>query len=541
MTVVTVAVVALTSACANGSNESSGATTPTTQRVVSDAVASCTALSGFELDASRIALPTSGAHLTEATIAKSPVEERDYCQVTGAIDAVDPAAPPIRFQVNLPVEWNGTTVQMGGGGYNGTVVTGLDNVPGTGDADPDASDASPSTDVPLPPIDQGYVTFGSDGGTDVGENAPGSFALNPTALANYAGESVKRTRDAAIAVVEQFYGSTPDLQFHVGGSKGGHESLVAAQRYPDDYDGVIAYYPAAQNQAFVAGWSGMVDVAYDVPGNYLDPEHRQFVTDAVIGACDDLDGIEDGIVSDVRGCSESFDVSTLLCDSTSTPCLTPAQADEITFASEPQRLPYPLANGVDTVGPYPVLAGADLSIWMTDEDTSNYDRFVEGVQKYFIAQDSTENPVEFDYMKYRDRVEAFSQQFDATSTDLDSFVDKGGKLILVQGDTDMLVPQQATSNYYENLVSKYGRSDLDQSVKYYTVPGYGHGNGEFDLVWDSLGALQTWVADGVAPTEQIARENGDRARPLCEYPGWPRYTGTGPANEAGSFECATTP
>ena len=194
----------------------------------------CAALQGIAIPREHIGLPTSGAVVIAASIVPAGDAGNvngEFCRVLGAIHPVDPTAPPIRFQVNLPTTWNGKALQMGGGGYNGSVVTGLNGAPN--------QIASAPT-----PLAQGYVTLGSDSGHEGGGGFDGSFALNDEALANFGHLQVKKTHDVAMHLVKTRYGSLPRRSYFAGGSQGGHEALIAAQKYPADYDGVIAQYPA---------------------------------------------------------------------------------------------------------------------------------------------------------------------------------------------------------------------------------------------------------------------------------------------------------
>jgi len=509
--------------------------------LVKAAAKRCAALTGTEVPARQFALPTRGAHIDSGTLTAADTANGrpEFCLVRGSVRGQDPAATPINFEVNLPTSWNRKAVQFGGGGFNGSLVTGLDPVPGS----------APVTASAAPPINRGYATFGSDGGTAVGTNPQGSFALNAETLRNYAGESVKRTHDVAAAILQQYYRRSAAYQYYVGGSKGGHEGLVAAQRYGKDYDGIVAYYPANQNQAMVLSWYHLLQAAYKRPGGYLNPAKQQLLVNAVYQTCDGLDGAQDGVVSNVRSCQDTFDVKTLRCPTgadTGDSCLSDAQIGTLEAADTPFVFDFPLANGVRTLGSFPVYRGADLGgIWLDSAGTglaTAYNGFAQPVIKYFIKQETgvPGTGFDFDYRDYASRVKALSWLYDATDPDVDSFALRGGKLILVQGTTDMLVPDSTTNQYYQRLVARYGLLSR-WFVRYYTVPGYGHGNGRFNASWDSLTALEDWAEDGHAPRDQVVYDGSaatrDRSRPLCEYPTFPRYV-RGDVNQASSFTCA---
>ncbi|GAA2118164.1 tannase/feruloyl esterase family alpha/beta hydrolase [Actinomadura napierensis] len=511
------------------------------RNIVTNAATKCASLAGLHLDAAAIGLPTRGGEVDSATLDRAgPAGGRpEFCLARGKVRSFGRTAPDINFQVNLPTSWNGKSVQFGGTGFNGTVVTGLDVAPGFVNTDPAQGRA---------PIDRGYATFGSDGGTAVGADPTGSFALNREALANWAGESVKRTRDAVITVMKKYYGTRPDKQYYVGGSKGGHEALVAAQRYGDDYDGLIAYYPATENQAMVIDWQRIWQQAYGRPGGYLDPAKQQLVSEAVYRTCDGLDGVVDGVIANVRGCDKAFSVESLRCpDRTdgSETCLSPAQIRTLRTAASHYTFKFPLANGVTGIGPYPVLRGADLAPLMLDgagdgEATGYYTLF-DPIIRYFIQQDPNGSSANFDYRQYEKRIKQLSRLLATTNPDIDRFARRGGKLIIVQGTTDMAVPETLTDDYYERLAERYGPS-IRGFVRYYVQPGLAHGSGRFDLAWDSLTALDDWTSRNAPPVNPVATDanaaNGNRTRPLCEYPLWPKYKGHGDANKAENFTCA---
>ena len=155
----------------------------------------------------------------------------EHCQVVGAIAPVDPKAPPIRFQVNLPTQWNGNSLQYGGGGFNGVLITGLALTPS----------ARPDRPAPLA---RGYVTYGTDSGHQNAPNVPlQAFALNDEALVNFAHASYKKVRDVAVELMKRRYGAAPKKLYFFGSSEGGREGITMAQRYPADFDGIFSRVP----------------------------------------------------------------------------------------------------------------------------------------------------------------------------------------------------------------------------------------------------------------------------------------------------------
>ncbi|HET9207232.1 MAG TPA: tannase/feruloyl esterase family alpha/beta hydrolase, partial [Burkholderiaceae bacterium] len=305
-----------------------------------DNATGCAALGG-SIEAARIGLPSGGATIDSATlIAASPlaVAERgptpaatitpaapEYCKVIGRIGPVDRSAPPILFQVNLPVQWNGRSVQYGGGGFNGVLITGLALVP-----------AAPY-DKPSP-LAQGFVTVGTDSGH---QNQPGQppqvFALNDEALVNFAHASYKKVRDVSAELMRRAYGRAPDKMYFVGSSEGGREGLTMAQRYPDAFDGIFSRVP-------VIHWTGLQHVGLrdglaTVGDGWIRPPQVKLVHDAVLAACDAIDGMADGIVSDPVACRQRFDVARLRCSGApGDQCLSDAQVRAVQTLHTPLRL-----------------------------------------------------------------------------------------------------------------------------------------------------------------------------------------------------------
>ena len=186
------------------------------------------------IPASAIGLPTGGAVVQTAVAVKATDERNangDYCKVNGIIKNATASTAVFEFEVNLPNAWNRRAVQMGGGGYDGSLVNGL----GAYTLQPGGQETA---------LKKGYVTLGSNGGHRGGQGFDGTFGLDDEALANYGKQSVKKTHDVAVAIVKKAYGRGPDRFYFIGGSQGGHEALDAAARYPEDYDGVVAHYPA---------------------------------------------------------------------------------------------------------------------------------------------------------------------------------------------------------------------------------------------------------------------------------------------------------
>ncbi|WP_175883430.1 tannase/feruloyl esterase family alpha/beta hydrolase [Burkholderia sp. BCC0044] len=532
------------SAC--GGNESGGGASASAPPPPSSAT-QCAALNGLAIPASSIAEPTGGATITSATLVETGGE---YCQVNGAIAPVDPAAPSIRFQVNLPTHWNRKALHYGGGGFDGTLITGVDPL-----------DMAP-TGTPTP-LANGYATFGDDSGHQSSSITDGKFAANDESLANYGGLSLKKTHDVAMALIRKRYAGAPGKTYFFGSSTGGRDGLSEAQRWPADYDGIVVNRPALNYTGLRLSNVVLGRALYLNNGaGWLDVAKTVLLQNAVMSACDALDGVADGIVSNVAACkAQSATVlASVRCpngvDSGDT-CLSDAQIATVQTIAAPLQLRYPLANGVTQYAGYNILAGSVFAGPYTTRDLGeskvpanpagkkDANQWVTGDQwvKYFVTRVSTFDSLTFDPVNpdpYASRVQALSALTDATSTDLSAYVAKGGKLIMTHGLADEIVSTDSSTDYYTGLVQRFGQGTVDGFVRFYLMPGVGHGTGPFHPAIDSLSALDEWVESGNAPeTLTMSDLNAatlGRTRPLCRYPLWPKYIG-GDVKAAASFQC----
>jgi hypothetical protein len=313
--------------------------------------AACAALSGAVIPAGQIGLPTSGAHVVSATFSPTAAASPAYCKVLAQIAPVDPQAQPITVQLNLPSAWNGKAVQMGGGGLDGFLVT--------------AEGPGPGANAQPTPLSIGYATFGSDGGHSVANpfDADGQAKafMNDEVLVNYGGAQLKKTHDLAMALIRSRYGHAPRRTYFIGGSEGGNEALAVVQRWGEDYDGAIAFYPAAGGVPMVVGL-GRDARALAAPGAYPDPAKQALLHRAVVAACDAGDGAADGIVSNPAACA--FDVASLRCPTggdEGDACLSDAQIAALKVMNTDVHLGYPLASGETGIAGYRVFQGVDLT------------------------------------------------------------------------------------------------------------------------------------------------------------------------------------
>jgi feruloyl esterase len=507
----------------------------------------CGGLRGIVVPASWIELPTTGA---EVVSAKGRHEGGvAYCRVMGRIHPVDPQADDIHFELNLPETWNGKALQYGGGTFDGYIGK---------------SDGLGRTAVGLKkeatPLMRGYATFGSDGGhhhsyfplPDAINALNAKFARNAEMQKNFAGDAVKKLHDVAVVLMKARYGTAPRRMYFIGGSTGGREALWVVQRYPNDYDGVLAAY-AAWDQAELDLQFVRTAQALYAPGGFLGYSKTRMIARRVEERCDAKDGLRDGIISDPAGCDLQAETLRCVDGRRHRGCLSDAQLHTLeTFATE-ERTAMPLSNGVDSVPGYNVLAGASLSSSVgllhfplkNPVVVLNSFGYVIGddVTRNFLTVGHHFNSRTFDINSggpWHDELLKAAREIDSTSVELEPFVARGGKLILVHGTADAVIPTNSTVDYFERVEARMGTEATKNFARLYLVPGMGHGDGRFDGGFDTVGTLDAWVDGGIAPVNLVVTDNNNgRTRPLCEWPAWPRYDGAGNVKSAASFTCVT--
>ncbi|MDR6519721.1 feruloyl esterase [Variovorax paradoxus] len=520
-------------------------------------VASCADLAGRSLPASLISLPTQGATVTSATpVAASDAGNTlgDYCRVRGTIQPVDPNSQSINFAVNLPEKWNQKTIHFGGGGFDGVLIDGTEVIR-FGPAGKPA------------PLALGYATYGDDSGHQSGSITDGKFAANDEQLANYGGNSLKKTRDVAQALVLARYGVAPKHAYFLGTSTGGRDALSYIQRWPLDYDGVIANEPALNYTGTRLSNVAVGRALYNnSAAGWMDLSETLIVQKAAMQACDKLDGAADNIVSNVESCRQlnAQLLASLRCPGgtkTAKTCLSDAQLDTVkTIESPLEFTTYSLANGVKRAGGYNLLEGALVAGPFTTRDlgtrkvpgnpatSADANMYVTGDQwvKFFVTRIANFDTLGFDPLNpgsYAARVTEVSNLTDATNPNLAPFFGRGGRLIMLHGLADEVISPNSTIDYYKQLVATLGQASVDRSVRFYTVPGMGHGTGSFIPNWDSLAALEGWVENGLAPATGVAVDavagTYGRTRPLCLFPAWPKYRGSGSLDAAVNYSCVT--
>jgi feruloyl esterase len=526
-----------------------------------DAAVDCADLIKLKIPASEIGLPSGGAIVASAQMATVPADPlhpgatRDYCKVLGAVLPVDPNAPPVNFEVNLPADWNGKAVQYGGGGSNGVLITGL------------APLRDARRDTPLP-VARGFATWGTDSGHDNKKLPhPRAFALNDESLVNMAYAAYKKTHDAGVRLAQAFYDRAPARIYFYGGSEGGREALMMAQRFPADFDGIVSAVPVANYTGGNVVRAKLAQLQRE--GGWINPVKVKLIQNSVNAACDKLDGLEDGVISAYEKCLSTFDVGTLRCPNgadTGDTCLSDKQIEADRLVHRPYQYPFAMKNGVTAFpgwtygsevqpgGMVDSITGAEPPRFpITNEKTQSVAWInADGLVRYYFARDPEFNPFQFLPEKFAGRIKEISEMFDTTDPDLSAFQARGGRLILKGNGADYQRSVLQEINYYKSVVAKMGQDGVDQFIRFYVTPGVNHpGNGVMSdgnavpAKIDLLGNLDTWVDLGKAPDTlmQVSQQeqapfNTIASRPMCRYPLSPRYDGHSDPSQAAAFTCA---
>ncbi|SDR45723.1 tannase/feruloyl esterase family alpha/beta hydrolase [Paraburkholderia tuberum] len=525
---------------------------------------SCPNLNGLTIRAREIGLPTTGAVVTSTTqVAASgsgATATGSYCLVAGAIHPVDPSAPDILFNVALPDQWNGKILMLGGGGFDGSIPAITGNVP--------------SAPAALPgPLSRGYAVFASDSGHEASNGSVnGAFSVNAEAYDNFMGEALKKTHDASLVTIDAHYGTHPSRAYFAGGSTGGREALTVAQRWPRDWDGIIAFYPA-YDFTTLSLQQLRVTEGFAAPGAYLDTAQRALLLNAVMQACDGLDGVVDGLISNVQACNATFNPATASVDgkplrcaggiARGDTCLSDRQIAALNTMNTPLVFAYPLESG-ETLYPGYNVYGADLGVGSSSplegtvttlalgttqpsyplQSTAMFDgQIADDFVRYTVMDDPDADSLQYNPAiagRWSGRVSMLSG-LDATDANLTPFMQHGGKLLMAHGTVDQTVSTRATEIYYQRMLVTMGFGAVGSFARFYEIPGLQHAVGtEFNASWDSLTTLENWVEHGTPPAHQVVTDTEGvpgRTRPLCQYPAWPSYNGAGDVNSASSFTC----
>jgi len=487
----------------SASASATGSATPTPQPTA-PAVA-CEDLVGDEFGEARVLAAAS-----VAATASTPA----YCRVSGLI------APKLNFELRLPAGWNRKVVFIGGGGFDGTI---------------------PSPDMGGSPgiVAAGYATIATDSGHQASP-LDGSWALDDDeAIADWADRARRRVLAAARPIIAAHFGRSILRTYFEGGSNGGREALLEAQRRPEDYDGIIARSPAHSWTALMLAGNRLMKQLFRSEGGYLDPAALRAIGRSVLAQCDGLDGLEDGIVARPDACDRVSPPP--LCATPGPDCLTSAQLATLAFARGDIEIGLTLANGIDRHAGYPPSGEEDTTsswpLWLTGFTGTPssllftlQDHFI----RYFVVRDAGFDSLDFEPAQWTARLQELSAQIDATA-DLNAFAERGGKVILWHGVADAAISASETVRYAERAATAPPERDF---LRLYLAPGVDHtSGGRGAAVVDLVGALDAWVEGGEIGHLEAFRPGGNAPfRPLCAHPYTARYSGGDPG-AASSFRC----
>jgi feruloyl esterase len=443
-----------------------------------------------------------------ARFAQLPV----FCRVAAT---VRPSADSdIKIEVWMPATgWNGKFEAVGNGGWAGTI-----SYPAMAQA-----------------LARGYATTS----TDTGHSTPGgSFALgHPEKLIDYAYRSEHEMTVKAKAIVDAFYGSAPTRSYFNGCSTGGRQALIEATRYPEDFDGIIAG-AAANPKTHLDTWRIWMGLeTLKAPETRIPKEKYPAIHQRVLAACDALDGLKDGLISDPTACH--FDPQVMACKAADTAsCLMPKQVQSVRTILGPFKSP---STGQEIFGTYQ--PGTELAWGLLLGGPDPYDTALDQF-RYMVFDDPKWDwrtfDVDRDLAKADQKLKGLLTAIDPKS--LNAFFARGGKLLTYQGWSDQDISPLASVNFYRGVQSTMGAANVSRSMTLFMVPGMGHcGGGEGPNTFDMMPPLERWVEKGEPPTrvEASHSSNGqvDRTRPLCLYPQVARYKGSGSIDVADSFVC----
>jgi hypothetical protein len=444
-----------------------------------------------------------------------------HCQVNGVL------APEIAFEVSLPAHWNGRFYMIGNGGHAGESLTDPMRVSQRNAA-----------------LQAGFAFAQTNTGHDARKEPGASFVLsNPAKAIDYAYRAVNLTAVTAKDITQAYYRQDIKTSYWNSCSNGGRQGLVEAERYPQDFDGILANSPWIDQTGFTLGalWNQRALEAAPLSAGKL-----AVVAKAVMSKCDALDGLKDGQIDDPRRCTLDVKADLPLCatGTDTDSCLTEAQT-----ATLLKIYGGPLSHG-QQIFPGFMLGSEAANGWMNLIVASQPGRpsadfnLAEGTLRYLVHTPPQPNYDyhSFDFDRDTHLLDAWGQLVNATNTDLARFRRRGGKLIMTYGWADPVLQPLVGVNYYEQALALNG-PDTPQFFRLFMVPGMGHcAGGVATDRFDAVTALVDWVEKGKAPDSiraaRVVKNQELRSRPLCPYPQVARYSGSGSIDAAENFRCA---
>jgi feruloyl esterase len=503
--------------CGGSDDNTSAPATPT--------AATCTGLAGQSLADGTVTVQ-------DATVVAAANGLPEYCVAHAKFN--DSA---LRFEVHLPTSgWNTKLAWFGGGGFDGHFSQ--------------PTDAFLSKSI----VAEKYVTVATNGGYDAPADLlqwfQAKFAFDPVQLADFTYLSNHRSIPAVKELIQKYYGSAPNKSYFEGCSMGGHEAMIESQRFPNDFDGIVARAPAGNIMVFTQ--FNRVAKHVRTPGASLNAAKQTLLANAVLAQCDSLDGVTDGIISNPAACH--YDPTPLRCAGgadTGDTCLSDAQIATVQAVTTPITT---ADNAYTHPGYY---WGGENSphgwgeyIWANPAlGDSLQGLFSDGFIRSFITRDLAYDTSQWDVDQWLPQMNLVGSMYHAFNPDLTTLKAHGAKMIIFNGATDTSVTPKDASRYYDMAVQTMGQANVDAVLETFIAPGMGHcvgGDGP-DTV-DLMKAMTTWAEGGAAPSAQnltLAKVDATSGattmtRPLCKYPAFPRYKGAGDPNDAASFTCSTS-
>ncbi len=453
-----------------------------------------------------------------------------FCRVLGQI------LPQVRFELSLPAQWNGRLYMFGNGGYAG-----------------EALDAPARVGIRNAALQRGFAVVQTNTGHDASVEPLGTFAADSQKLLDYAYRAVHVTAITAKRIVAAYYDQQTRRSYFDGCSTGGRQGLMSAQRFPDDFDGILVGAPVLDITGTMVSYAWNQRV---LAGNAITAEQLKIVADAVYGKCDMSDGVSDGVIDDPRSCGFRARTDLPQCSpgAGGSACLTSAQIDAVEAIYDG-----PTSGGTAIGRRWPI--GSEISAPFATGSRSGWvpwflaaqsnaraiqSLFGETFMQYmaFGKPDPAYDWKSFDFDKDPQRMEGIRAILDATNPDLTAFRSRGGKILMYFGWADPALNPLMGIQYYEQVNQRMGSSASD-FFRLYMVPGMFHcGGGGGTSVFDAFTPLVEWVERATVPSaigaERHVDGKADRSRPLCPYPQAARYKGTGSTDDAANFACLSS-
>lgn len=487
--------------------------------VVADPPMDCAALKSLRLPDVHItdSTPTgpSGQGAQAVTV--------QHCRVTGVI------GKEIRFTALLPDRWNQKFMMGGGGGFVGSVQNSA-----------------------IASVNAGYATAGTDTGHQ-GTAIQAGWALNDVERqVNFGHLAIHRTAEVVKAIVRARYGSDPVRSYFSGCSRGGGQGLMEAQRYPQDFDGIVSGAPAFDWTAVTALGLRNSQVTFPDASNLsastVSADNLRLLDSKILAQCDAADGVKDGVLDDPRSCA--FDLATLpACpnDRAAPDCVTATQRAVLKKLYSPMKI-----NGVEIYPPHPYGGEGDpdgWQNWITGVNQQTFSAlkipsldwaFATEFYKYLVFNDPSWDYTKYDFSSWQNDTARVALFMNAASPDLSAFNARDGKLLVWHGWADTALTPLGSIRYYEQVKARDPKAD--DYFRMFLMPGVLHcggGAGPDQADWHTV--IADWVEKGVAPERVIASKvmqgTVTRTRPICAYPQRAVYSGTGSTDEAASFVC----